>query len=106
MSFLQRSPSPKRAVIEMNKLILITTIFALLGISAAGQSGRRAQPTPAPVSSGAAHSASDTGDSDFSESKPTSGPSYSRKRPQQNSAPVQPKADTTESAGSDDVIKV
>ncbi len=69
------------------------------------QSGRHTKPTPTPVPT---TSQVDADDPDFSESKPTNGPTYSHRRIDRESPKeVQPKADTsvTESGG-DDVIKV
>ena len=87
----------------MTKLIFSTVAITLFALSVMAQSGRRAKPTPTPVSSAAAQG----DDADYSESKPASGPSYVRRRAQQEPQPVQPKADNTvtEAAG-DDVIKV
>jgi VWFA-related protein len=90
----------------MKKLFFYTIILSLFALSIGAQSGRRARPTPTPVGSG--NSAVPSGDdNDFSESQPTSGPTYSRKRSQQTTQPVQPKADTSATdASGDDVIKV
>jgi Ca-activated chloride channel family protein len=88
----------------MKKLFFSVTVIALFAFSVSAQSGRRAKPTPTPVGSTASRASDDR---DFSESTPTSGPTYSRKRSQQSSQPVQPKPDNTVTdASGDDVIKV
>lgn len=88
----------------MKKLIFSLTVIALFAFLVSAQSGRRAKPTPTPVGSSASSASDDT---DFSESKPTTGPSYSRRRSQQSAQPVQPKPDNTVTdASGDDVIKV
>lgn len=90
----------------MKKLLFCTIILSLSVISTLAQSGRRVKPTPTPAGS-SAPSAAQGDDSDFSESKPTNGPTYSRKRAQQASQPIQPKPDNTVTdASGEDVIKV
>jgi Ca-activated chloride channel family protein len=88
----------------MKKLAFSTIALLLLTMWATAQSGRHAKPTPTPVPS----AVRPTEDADFSESKPTSGPTYSRKRSQQQTqVSVQPKPDNTVTdASGDDVIKV
>jgi VWFA-related protein len=78
-------------------------VLCCLSPAGAAQSGRRAQP----VSTPAAPVASQT-DSDFSESKPSSGPVYSRKvraQAAERPKPV-PKPDETVTEGEDSVIRV
>ena len=88
----------------MKKLAFSTIVLLLASICATAQSGRRTKPTPTPVPSSVP--ASD--DADYSESKPTGGPTYSHKRSQQpTQVSVQPKPDNTVTeVGGDDVIKV
>jgi hypothetical protein len=79
-------------------------ILLIAGVSFA-QSGRKAK-APAPTSTPVADSPADR--SEYSESAPTTGPSYSRKRPKaQADAPktVQPTADN-KASGDEDIIRV
>src|ERR1043165_8927466 len=86
----------------MNKLLFGALILGLFVFSVPAQSGRRVKPAPTPIAA-----RENTDDADFSESKPTDGPSYSRKKAAQAQKEVQPKADTTVTDGTgDDVIKV
>ncbi len=89
-----------------NTLFLGYLFLALCWLSPTvdAQSGRRAQPVPTPAAPAVSRD-----DADYSESKPTSGPVYSRKvRAQQSAqrdAPV-PKPDETVTDGDDSVIRV
>src|SRR6478672_46518 len=86
---------------------LITPVFLVLFLSGLtfAQSGRKGK-APAPAATPAVEASADR--SEYSESSPTTGPSYSRKRAKpQTDAPktVQPTADT-KASGDEDVIRV
>ena len=84
----------------MKTIPAIVLLALVLAGAASGQSGRKAQPTPAP------RPAATPSVDEYSESQPTSGPSYSRKRPKQDAAKViQPTTDTS-AGGDDEVIRV
>jgi VWFA-related protein len=86
----------------MKKLALILSMLVMSVSLAAAQSGRRTKPTATPVPA----QTQDDNASDFSESKPADGFSYSKKKAKpQPDRPVSPTADTSIS-GDDDTIKV
>jgi Ca-activated chloride channel family protein len=88
----------------MKTLLTLSSIILVLAFSAAGQSGRRTAPTPAPTP--VASTTQDYGE--YSESQSTNGPSYSRKKPKDKpeaSKKVEPTSDMSVT-GDDEVIKV
>src|SRR4051794_8526041 len=86
----------------MRKPLFLLFAFAILAGSVFAQSGRKSAPAPkTPLST------TPVGDDDpYSESKPTEGATYSRKKYDAKPAPVQPKSDDTVSNGDSDTIKV
>ncbi|MBV9242844.1 MAG: VWA domain-containing protein [Acidobacteria bacterium] len=92
----------------MKKPLFLIIILTLFVTAVAAQSGRRVKPTPTPVAT--ATNSGGGEDADYSESKPTNGPTYSHRRGSaKNNEPkeIQPKADATVTdASGDDVIKV
>jgi Ca-activated chloride channel family protein len=85
----------------MKKYLLAVTVISLLSVSLAAQSGRRAKPGATPLP---AVTSSPDSDDQYSESRPTDGFSYSKKRREAPVA-VQPKVDTSASSD-EDTIKV
>jgi len=90
----------------MNKLLFSLLVIASFSLSISAQSGRRGvkpASTPAPTSS----SNQSDDDDKFSESQPTEGPSYARRKKTDKPVEVRPKADNTVTESTnDDVIKV